>query len=163
MWSTWCRIVEWNYNYAPKPHILASWVIYDLQQGFLVVFFHSKALRCSSIWWFSCGGRVVVACFRSALFVLRGGHGAVPQGSEMGVMWVVWHCFLGILGGCVAMDATTDLYCIYLYLLYKHVSTDVFIVYIYIFLLTTDVKSQVYVTIIANGDCKVFMVWSLVG
>lgn len=67
-------------------------------------------------------------------------------------------CFLGILGGCVAMDATTDLYCIYLYLLYKHVSTDVFIVYIYIFLLTTDVKSQVYVTIIANGDCKVFMV-----
>lgn len=56
------------------------------------------------------------------------------------------------------MDATTDLYCIYLYLLYKHVSTDVFIVYIYIFLLTTDVKSQVYVTIIANGDCKVFMV-----
>ena len=41
MWSTWCRIFEWNYHYAPKAHILASWVIFDLQQG-LAVFFTPK-------------------------------------------------------------------------------------------------------------------------
>ena len=62
--------------------------------------------------------------------------------------------FFGILGGCVATGATTDLYCIYLYLLYKHVSTDVFIVFVFN---TADHRCKI------SGLCHHYRQWWLQG